>query len=141
MLPANDQAPAWSPVVEALRRVEQTSPFYRKKFAAAGVRVNDVRTPDDFRGIPLTRKHEVPAAQKAAPPFGALLAVPESRIATINISPGPLYIPRLASEPTGVEALHESLRAMGVRRDDVAHVTLSYHIMFLTPTAWRLATP
>ena len=55
--------------------------------------------------------------------------MPADRIASIAISPGPLYIPRTADEPTGIEALHESLRAMGVRADDVAHVTLSYHIM------------
>ncbi|MGH7292630.1 MAG: phenylacetate--CoA ligase family protein, partial [Myxococcota bacterium] len=55
--------------------------------------------------------------------------VPAARIASVSISPGPLYIPRTAEEPTGVEALHESLHHMGVRPTDVAHVTLSYHIM------------
>ena len=121
---------AWEQVREALVRVARDSPFYRDKLAAAGVRAADVRTPDDFRRlVPLTRKAEVPAAQKTAPPFGPMLAVPAERIANVSISPGPLYIPRTADEPTGVEALHESLRHMGVRRDDVAHVTLSYHIM------------
>lgn len=111
-------------------RVARDSPFYRDKLAAAGVRVADVRTADDFRRlVPLTRKPEVPAAQKTAPPFGPMLAVPAERIANVSISPGPLYIARTADEPTGVEALHDSLRHMGVRRDDVAHVTLSYHIM------------
>ena len=114
---------------EALARVERDSPFYRAKLAAAGVRAADVRTPDDFRRVPLTRKRELPAAQQQAPPFGPLLAVPAERIASIAISPGPLYIPRTADEPTGIEALHESLRHMGVRPDDVAHVTLSYHVM------------
>lgn len=115
---------------DALLRVARDSPFYRDKLAAAGVRAEDVRSLDDFRRlVPLTRKPEVPAAQKTAPPFGPMLAVPAERIASVSISPGPLYIPRTADEPTGVEALHESLRHMGVRRDDVAHVTLSYHIM------------
>jgi phenylacetate-CoA ligase len=58
-----------------------------------------------------------------------MLAVAPERVASVAISPGPLYIPRTADEPTGIEALHESLQHMGVRRDDVAHVTLSYHIM------------
>jgi phenylacetate-CoA ligase len=120
---------SWEQVREALARVERDSPFYRAKLAAAGIRALEVRTPDDFRRVPLTRKPEVPAAQQQAPPFGALLAVPAERIASIAISPGPLYIPRTADEPTGIEALHESLRAMGVRAGDVAHVTLSYHIM------------
>src|SRR5262249_50431290 len=64
-----------------------------------------------------------------APPFGSLLAVAPERIASVAVSPGPLFIPRTADEPTGIEALHESLRHIGVRPDDVAHVTLSYHIM------------
>jgi phenylacetate-CoA ligase len=57
------------------------------------------------------------------------VAVAAERIATVHVSPGPLYIPRTAEEPTGVEALHESLHAMGIQKSDVAHVTLSYHIM------------
>lgn len=120
---------AWEQVRDALARLERDSPFYAAKLSGAGVRAADVRTPDDFRRVPLTRKPEVPAAQKEAPPFGPLLAVPRERIASIAISPGPLYIPRTADEPTGIEALHESLRQMGVHAGDVAHVTLSYHIM------------
>jgi phenylacetate-CoA ligase len=120
---------SWPAVLEILRRVEQHSPFYRQKLAAAGIRADDITSPDDFRRVPLTRKSEVPATQRDAPPFGTLLAVPAARIASVAVSPGPLYIPRTAEEPTGVEALHDSIRAMGVRADDVAHVTLSYHIM------------
>lgn len=120
----------WDQVRDALLRVARDSAFYRDKLAAAGVRAADVGSLDDFRRlVPLTRKPEVPAAQKSAPPFGPMVAVPPERVASVSISPGPLYIPRTADEPTGVEALHESLRHMGVRRDDVAHVTLSYHIM------------
>lgn len=122
-------AAAWEQVRETLARVERDSPFYRAKLAAAGLRATDIRTPDDFRRVPLTRKPEVPAAQQQAPPFGPLLAVPQEQIASIAISPGPLYIARTAEEPTGIEALHESLQAMGVRAGNVAHVTLSYHIM------------
>jgi phenylacetate-CoA ligase len=124
-----DSSGAWGQVREALARVERDSPFYRDKLAKAGVKAADIETPEDFPRVPLTRKPEVPAAQKTAPPFGPMLAVPVERIANVSISPGPLYIPRLADEPTGVEALHESLQHMGVRAGDVAHVTLSYHIM------------
>jgi phenylacetate-CoA ligase len=128
-MPLTTPDAAWEQVREALARVERDSPFYRAKLAAAGVRAADVRTPADWRRVPLTRKREVPAAQQEAPPFGPLLAVAPERIASVSISPGPLYIPRTAEEPTGIEALHESLQHMGVRAGDVAHVTLSYHIM------------
>jgi phenylacetate-CoA ligase len=121
--------PDWEQVRETVLRVARVSAFYRAKLAAAGIGAEDVHTVDDFRRIPLTRKGEVPAAQREAPPYGSLLAVAPERIASISISPGPLYIPRTAEEPTGIEALHESLTHMGVRASDVAHVTLSYHIM------------
>ena len=124
-----DPHAAWPQVRATLARVARDVAFYRDKLAAAGIDPAAIRTPEDFRRVPLTRKPEVPAAQQAAPPFGTLLAVPPARIASVSISPGPLYIPRTAEEPTGVEALHESLQHMGVRREDVAHVTLSYHIM------------
>ena len=120
---------AWDQVREALARVERASPFYRAKLDAAGVHAGDIHTREDFRRVPLTRKQELPAAQQQAPPYGSLLAVAPERIASVAISPGPLFIPRTADEPTGIEALHESLRHMGVRSGDVAHVTLSYHIM------------
>ena len=120
---------AWDQVREALARVERASPFYRAKLDAAGVHAGDIHTREDFRRVPLTRKQELPAAQQQAPPYGSLLAVASERIASVAVSPGPLFIPRTADEPTGIEALHESLRHMGVRSGDVAHVTLSYHIM------------
>lgn len=119
----------WEQVHEALTRAERDSPFYRAKFAAAGVRAADIRGPADLGRVPLTRKVEVPAAQQSAPPYGSMLAVAPERVASVSISPGPLFIPRTADEPTGIEALHESLGHMGVRAGDVAHVTLSYHIM------------
>jgi phenylacetate-CoA ligase len=119
----------WPQALDALRRAARSSAFHGRKLADAGIAAEDIRSPDDFRRVPLTRKSEVPAAQRADPPFGPMLAVPRERVATVAVSPGPIYIPRTAEEPTGVEALHESLRHMGVRKDDVAHVTLSYHVM------------
>jgi phenylacetate-CoA ligase len=119
----------WAQVLEALRRVSRASEFYRRKLEHAGVAVDDIATPADLGRFPLTRKSEIAPAQQASPPYGPLLAVAPERIASVSVSPGPIYIPRTAEEPTGVEALHESLGHMGVRRDDVAHVTLSYHVM------------
>ena len=119
----------WEQVHEALTRAERDSPFYRAKLAAAGVHAAEIREPADLRRVPLTRKAEVPAAQQSAPPFGSLLAVAPERVASVSISPGPLYIPRTADEPTGVEALHESLRPHGRsrRRRRARHPLLPHH--------------
>src|SRR5262245_12565643 len=115
---------------ETLRWVAERSPYYRQLLDEAGVRVDDLRTYDDFRRrVPRTAKTDLVANQAAHPPFGEFLAVPRSEFGSLHTSPGPILIPRLASERGGTPVLKESIRAMGVRPGDIAHVTLSYHIM------------
>ena len=129
--------PSWPPtpadvarLLEALALAEERSPHYRARFAAAGFRVTELRDYDAVRArVPRTAKADLVAAQRAHPPFGDFLAAFPSELATVHVSPGPLYIPRLADEPGGTPVLREAIGAMGVRRGEVAHVTLSYHVM------------
>ena len=117
-------------LIETLHWVVDRSPYYRRLFDAAGVRVADLRTYDDVRRrVPRTAKVDLVENQRAHPPFGEFLAVPRAEFGSLHTSPGPILIPRLASERGGTPVLASSIRAMGVRRGDVAHVTLSYHIM------------
>src|SRR5207249_3060840 len=110
--------------------VAEHSPYYRRTFDAAGVRPADLRTYDDFRArVPRTEKTDLAANQRAHPPFGEFLAVPRAEIASLHTSPGPIYIPRLAEERGGTPVLVEAIAAMGVKPREVAHVTLSYHVM------------
>ncbi len=56
----------------------ERSPFHRRKFEAAGIHPEQLRTLDDLRRIPLTTKDEWLQNQKAAPLFGDnLAAAPE----------------------------------------------------------------
>ena len=120
----------FSRLLDSLRWVAERSPYYRRLLAAAGVQVSELRTYDDFcRRVPRTAKTDLVANQREHPPFGDFLAVPRSEFASLHTSPGPILIPRLASERGGTPVLRESIKAMGVRPGDVAHVTLSYHIM------------
>jgi phenylacetate-CoA ligase len=115
---------------ETLAWVTERSPYYRRVFDAAGVRAVDLRTYDDFRTrVPRTEKTDLAANQRAHPPFGEFLAVPRTEIASLHTSPGPIYIPRLAEERGGTPVLKGAIAAMGVRPGEVAHVTLSYHVM------------
>ena len=134
----------WAQVVEALRRVSRASDFYRRKLEGAGVSVEDITTPADLRRFPITRKSEIAPAQQSSPPFGPLLAVPRERIANVSVSPGPIYIPRTAEEPTGVEALHESLRHMGVTptiNPTPPVMVARNHDTPVTPAAARVSEP
>src|SRR5437870_3623975 len=86
--------------------VAERSPYYRRAFEAAGVRPADLHTYDDFRTrVPRTEKTDLAANQRARPPFGEFLAVPRAEIASLQTSPGPISIPRLAEERGGTPAL------------------------------------
>jgi len=127
----------WPPTARDFARLRDTlawvaerSPYYRRAFETAGVRPADLHTYDDFRTrVPRTEKVDLAANQRDHPPFGEFLAVPRAEIASLHTSPGPIYIPRLADERGGTPALKEAIAAMGVCRGEVAHVTLSYHVM------------
>jgi len=111
---------------ETLAWVRERSPFYRERLRA----VADVESYEALRArVPRTTKAEVAAEQRGAPPFGRLLAVAPSDVSVVHTSPGPIYIPRTAQEQGGTPVLVHALETIGVRRDDVAHVTLSYHVM------------
>lgn len=57
------------------------SPFYRKKWDAAGLKPQDIRTLDDFkRKVPVTDKSEFIQLQQEAPPYGPTLALPQEFI-------------------------------------------------------------
>src|SRR5436190_1276333 len=115
---------------DTLAWVAERSPYYRRLFTAAGVRPGELHTYDDFRTrVARTQKADLAANQRAHPPFGEFLAVPREEIASLHTSPGPIYIPRLAEERGGTPVLVEAIAAMGVRPREVAHVTLSYHVM------------
>src|SRR5437762_13538769 len=127
----------WPPGSEGFDRLPDTlawvvehSPWYRRLFAGTGVGVADIHTYDDFRRrVPRTEKTDLAENQRAHPPFGEFLAVSRVEIASLHTSPGPIYIPRLAEERGGTPVLVEAIRAMGVGPGEIAHVTLSYHVM------------
>src|SRR5438132_11987602 len=122
--------PGFDRLRETLSWVVGHSPWYRRLFEAAGVSVADIQGYDDFRcRVPRTDKTELAENQRAHPPFGDFLAVPRAEIASLHTSPGPIYIPRLAEERGGTPVLVAAIRAMGVKPREVAHVTLSYHVM------------
>ena len=117
-------------VRDTLVWVYDHSPYYRRAFDAAGVRADDLGTYEAFRArVPRTAKADLVANQRAHPPFGEFLAVPREQFGSLHTSPGPIFIPRLPEERGGTPVLKEAIKAMGVRRGDIAHVTLSYHIM------------
>ncbi|CAH0225570.1 phenylacetate--CoA ligase family protein [Roseomonas sp. CECT 9278] len=81
--------------------------------------------------LPVLRKADLPAAQKADPPFGGFVADPPGSFARLFTSPGPIF----EGERPGNDPWHmaRAFFAAGFRAGDVALNTFSYH---LTPGGW-----
>jgi phenylacetate-CoA ligase len=77
--------------------------------------------------LPVLRKSDLPAWQKAEPPFARLLPEPLSAYGRLYTSPGPIY------EPEGTQAdpwrVARGLYAAGFRKGDVVLNTYSYHMV------------
>ena len=83
--------------------------------------------------LPVLRKSELPARQKAAPPFGGFVADPVERFGRLFTSPGPIYEPEGRHEDAWRAA--RGLYAAGMRAGHVVLNTFSYH---LTPGGFIL---
>ena len=71
-----------------LDHVMKNSPFYRDKFAAAGIDAATITTVEDLRRIPFTEKEELRRSLADHPPLGAHLAVPVTDLAQIQATSG-----------------------------------------------------
>lgn len=83
--------------------------------------------------LPLTRKSDLNALQKAQRPLGGLAAVSGKALTHIFASPGPIY--ELGSKRPDFWRLARALFSAGFREGDVVHNTFSYH---LTPAGMML---
>ena len=81
--------------------------------------------------LPVTRKHDLIALQKNTPPFGGLNTIPLNAVSMIFTSPGPIY--EIGSSAPDYYDAARAFYAAGVRKGDIIHNSLSYH---LTPGAW-----
>jgi phenylacetate-CoA ligase len=92
----------------------------------------DIVTRADLARLPVLRKSELPAMQKAAPPFGGFVD-PLERFGRLFTSPGPIYEPEARHDDAWRAA--RGLHAAGFRPGDIVLNTFSYH---LTPGGFIL---
>src|SRR5688500_12067389 len=62
------------------------SPFYRRKFDAAGVKPADVKTVGDLARVPFTTKDELKQSQEQQPLWGDFLAVPFEDVMRVHMT-------------------------------------------------------
>jgi phenylacetate-CoA ligase len=109
-----------------LRRVYDNVPAYWKKFDAAGVHPDDLKTLADLAKFPFTSKEDL----RANYPFG-LFAVPSEDVARIHASSGTTGKPTVVGYTKGdievwAEVVARSIRASGGRRGMKLHNAYGY---------------
>lgn len=108
------QSEYWNPVLETLEReklealqlhkfkkvvswVYEKSPLYRRKFDAAGVKPEDIKTWDDITKVPLLTKDDYRCQGKDPFPYGDTLCVPLEDVTVFHQTSGttgtPVYQP------------------------------------------------
>lgn len=102
----------------------KAAPAYAERFKdIAPVSISDRAS---LARLPVLRKSELPALQKAAPPFGGLIPAAPGAFARLFTSPGPIFEPE---GPHGdVWRGARALYAAGLRPGDIALNTFSYHL-------------
>jgi phenylacetate-CoA ligase len=83
--------------------------------------------------LPLLRKSDLVALQKADPPFGGFNTIAAGQAKRILMSPGPIF--EFESMEGDVYGAGRTIFAAGIRAGDIAINCFSYH---LTPGAWIL---
>jgi phenylacetate-CoA ligase len=94
--------------------------------ALAGIDPASVTSRAALAGLPVIRKAELSAAQKARPPFGGYATRAVGQFDHIFQSPGPIYEPGMQGGDWW--RLGRFLHASGVRRGDIVQNCFGYHL-------------
>lgn len=120
----------WLKLSRLLEYAYERSLFYRRRFDEAGVQPAKLRSLADFRSaVPLMRKEDVLADQRARPPFGERLSVDPRQVVQAMITGGTsgagqeVYGLTPGDVAAMVTTYGEGVRWAGARRGDVAAMT------------------
>ncbi len=108
---------------EIMRYAAERAPFYRRKWASAGIAPEDVRSLEDFEHVPVVTKEELRLAQSEHPPFGDYLCVPEHEVLRVHGTSGTTGRPTAFGIGRGdwrriAESHARVMWAMGIRPGD-----------------------
>lgn len=115
-----------------MERLQQTLarcmriPFYKQRFAACGLRPEDIRTPDDVRKLPFTTKQDL----RDNYPFG-LSAVPLEEVVRLHSSSGTTGTPTVILHTQHdldewANAVARCLYMVGLRKGDIFQNSSGY---------------
>ncbi|MBI2910160.1 MAG: AMP-binding protein [Chloroflexi bacterium] len=110
---------------ETVEHAYHTAPAASQLLDRAGVTPSDIGRVKDLEKLPITRKNDVIALQRAHPPFGGLLAIPSEEVERVFISPGPIYEPLQTSS---IKWFAKAFWAAGFRKGDMVINAFTYHL-------------
>ena len=116
---------------EQVQHAYRSSPFYRKKFDAVGLKPEAIRTLADIRKIPFTTKDELKQSQADHPLWGDFLAVPFEECLRVHMTSATTGRPLafLDTKDDWYGFYHSYARALyayGVRKSDMVMAAFSY---------------
>jgi phenylacetate-coenzyme A ligase PaaK-like adenylate-forming protein len=108
-----------------------SAPGWAKHLQGVGKKAITSRA--SLAGLPVLRKSDISALQKAHPPFGGLNVIAPEKVRRLLMSPGPIFEPE--GEAADWWGAARALYAAGFRVGDVVHNSFAYH---LTPGGFIL---
>ncbi|MGO9768503.1 MAG: phenylacetate--CoA ligase family protein [Roseiarcus sp.] len=128
-----DEGAQMAALREALTGLRAQSPALGRQLE--GVEIGALLSRVDLARIPVLRKSDLAARQRAAPPFGGLAAVEAGRFKRLFASPGSLFEPQDYGDDVWGAA--PALAAAGLKAGEIVVNCFSYH---LTPGGFIMET-
>ena len=122
--PAEREAALMRALPQQIANAKTNTPGFAAILAA--VDAATVTTRAALATLPVTRKSDLKELQRAALPFGGLVAIKPGRARKIFMSPGPIYEPEGPRDDYWRSA--RALFAAGFREGDILFNTFSYHL-------------
>ncbi|MCM1986200.1 phenylacetate--CoA ligase family protein [Methanococcoides seepicolus] len=109
-----------------VKYVYEHSPFYRKRFDAAGIRPEDIKSLDDVTKLPFTYKKDL----RDTYPTG-MFCVPNNKLVRFHVSSGTTGKPTVVGYTDNdikawTTSLARAMTSIGVGRDDVMQIGYGY---------------
>jgi len=110
-----------------LKYAYENSPFYKKKWDAAGIKPEDIQSLADFEQIPFVTKDEIRQDQAEKPPFGSNLCVSKQELARVQGTSGTTGKPTAFGIGRGdmrriAEAHARIMWGFGMRQEDIVFI-------------------
>ncbi|MEN7526602.1 MULTISPECIES: phenylacetate--CoA ligase family protein [unclassified Cupriavidus] len=121
--PAEREASLLAAVSRQVAHAQSHAPYFAEILCDIDAR--EISSRSALAGLPVTRKSELTARQRGAPPLGGLNATPIGALKHVFQSPGPIH------EPDGFSAdwwrTARAMFAAGFRAGELVYNTFSYH--------------